>query len=236
MKNENYLTFIAIIVAGLIIGGAIIISGNDFSVDREIVEEDQEREVIEEEEEVVEEAERVDMDNIELDGWPSLGDSEAPVVMVEYSDFACPFCGRFFEETLPDIKENYIDTGEVHFVYKDLVVVGGDKAAEAAHCAGEQDSFWEYHDLLFENLEEDRGNWSDPDIHASYSRELGLDEEDLVTCFEEGRYVEKVQNSTEEAIGLEITGTPGFVINGEVVRGAQPYEVFEEIIERELNR
>ena len=228
MKNENYLTFIAIVIAGLIIGGAILISGEP-STYEEPVEENQEQEVGEEE------SEEVDMEDIDLDGYPSLGDPSAPVVMVEYSDFACPFCGRFFDQTLPAIKENYIDSGEVYFVYKDLVVVGGDKAAQAAHCSGEQDSFWEYHDLLFQNLEEDRGDWSNSEVHAGYADQLGLNSQDLVSCFEEGRHAQRVQNSTQEAVGLGITGTPGFVINGEVVRGAQPYEVFEEIIQRKLN-
>ena len=233
MKNENYLTFIAIVIAGLIIGGAIIISGSDPSADQELAEgEDQEQQ---EQEVGEEESEEVGMEDIDLDGYPSLGDPSAPVVMVEYSDFACPFCGRFFDQTLPTIKENYIDSGEVYFVYKDLVVVGGDKAAEAAHCAGEQDSFWEYHDLLFQNLEEDREDWSNSEVHAGYADQLGLNSQDLLSCFEEGRYAQRVQNSTQEAVGLGITGTPGFVINGEVVRGAQPYEVFEEVIQRKLN-
>ena len=227
MKNENYLTFIAIIIAGFIIGGAILMSGND-----SVVPEDMEDGEVEE---VIENDEEISMDQIELEGYPSLGDPEAPVVMVEYSDYACPFCGRFFEDTLSDIKENYIDTGQVRFVYKDLVVVGGDKAAEAAHCAGEQDSFWEYHDLLFQNLEEDREDWSNSEVHAGYADQLGLNSQDLVSCFEEGRHAQRVQNSTQEAVGLGITGTPGFVINGEVVRGAQPYEVFEEVIQRKLN-
>ena len=225
MKNENYLTFTAIIIAGLIIGGAILISGEP-STHEDPIEEGQEQ---------VESEEEISMDQIELEGYPSLGDPEAPVVVVEYSDYACPFCGRFFEETLPDIKENYIDTGQVRFVYKDLVVVGGDKAAEAAHCAGEQDAYWDYHDLLFQNLEQDRGSWDDPNVHAGYSEGIGLDSQELIECFEEGRYAEKVQRSTQEAVGFDITGTPGFVINGEVISGAQPYRVFEEVIERKLN-
>ncbi len=225
MKNEKHLTFIAIIIAGLIIGGAILISGEPLTYE----------DPIEEEQERAESEEEISMDQIELDEYPSLGDPDAPVVMVEYSDYACPFCARFFEETLPDIKENYIDTDRVRFVYKDLIVVGGGKAAEAAHCAGEQDAYWEYHDLLFENLEQDRGNWADADIHVGYAEELGLDSQELVECFEEERYAERVQRSTEEAVGLDITGTPGFVINGEVVSGAQPYQVFEEVIERKLN-
>jgi protein-disulfide isomerase len=229
MKNKNYLTFIAIIIAGLIIGGAILISGE--SPNNETPPQEEQEEMVEEEPET----EEVSMDDINLDDYPSLGDSDAPIVMVEYSDFACPYCSRFFDETLPKIKENYIDTGEVLFIYKDLTVVGGDKAAEAAHCAGEQDAYWEYNDLLFENSNADRRNWNNSEIHADYADQLGLDQEALITCFEDGQYAEKVQNSTQEAVNLGITGTPGFVINGEIVKGAQPYQVFEEVIERKLN-
>jgi protein-disulfide isomerase len=228
MKKKNNSTFIAIIISGLIISGAILISGNENLANQNINQQ------IDSEERVVTDS-RVNMDNIQLENWSSLGNPEAPVVMVEYSDFACPYCGRFFDETLPEIKENYIDSGEVFFIYKDLGVVGGDKAAEAAHCAGEQDSYWEYHDLLFERSNQDRGRWSDSSTHAGYAEELSLNKEMIVTCFEEARYSEKVQNSTDEAISLGITGTPGFVINGEIVKGAQPYQVFEQIIEEKLS-
>lgn len=81
-------------------------------------------------------------------GWPTLGDDNAPVTIVEYSDFACPFCARFATQTKPQIVEQYIESGQVRFVRKDFIAVGGNKAAEAAHCAGDQGAYWEYHDLL----------------------------------------------------------------------------------------
>ncbi len=86
--------------------------------------------------------------SFELEDWPSLGDPNAPVLMVEYSDFACPFCKRFAEQTKPSIISEFIDAGLVYFVRKDFIAVGGQKAAEAAHCAGEQGAYWEYHDIL----------------------------------------------------------------------------------------
>lgn len=171
---------------------------------------------------------------VELEGWPTMGNPEARVVIVEYSDFACPFCKRHHDETLPLIKEQFIDTGLVRFVYKDFVVVGGDRAAEAAHCAAEQGAFWQYHNLLFARQTEDRGRWSDPNVHRAYAQKLGLNADALVRCFEERRYQEKVLASTEEAQRNGGTGTPFFLINNTPVPGAQPFSVFQEVIETKL--
>ena len=179
------------------------------------------------------EPERIDV-QADLEGWPSIGDPNAPVTIIEYSDFACPFCTRFWEQTLPSIKQDYVDEGIVRFVYKDFVVVGGDRAAEAAHCAAEQDSFWEYHDLLFEHHEQDRARWSDPNVHRGYAETLGLDADALVECFEERRYQAKVQESTREAQAHGGRGTPYFLVNDIPVSGAQPYPVFVEAIETAL--
>lgn len=171
---------------------------------------------------------------ISTEGWPSMGDPGAPVTMVEYSDFACSFCGRFFSETMGQIKEEYIDTGKVRFVYKDFAVIGGDRAAEAAHCAHEQDAFWEYHDLLFERQAHDRNLWSSSDTHREYARQLGLDQDALVSCFEERKYQSKVAESIQEAQSNGGRGTPYFIINGRPVSGAQPYSAFSSIIELAL--
>lgn len=214
---KNYYIPISIVIAGLIIAGAIFLSQGA----RPPAEDITEQEGITEQPEIV----------IDLDNWPSLGDINAPVVMVEYSDFACPFCARFWQETLPSIKRDYIDTGKVRFVYKDLIVVGGDRAAEAAHCADEQGKFWEYHDLLLERQAQDRPRWSDSQVHRGYGQELGLDVEALVKCFDERRYQEKVIASTQEAQANGGTGTPYFLINNQSVSGAQPYSVFQENID-----
>lgn len=86
--------------------------------------------------------------SVDESGWPTLGIDSAPVTIVEYSDYACPFCKRFATQTKPQIVEEYIESGQVRFVRKDFIAVGGNKAAEAAHCAGDQGAYWEYHDLL----------------------------------------------------------------------------------------
>jgi len=172
----------------------------------------------------------------ELDGFASMGDVDAPVTVVEYSDFACPYCKRFHEQTKPQIIEEYVEQGIVRFVRKDFIAVGGEKAAEAAHCAGDQGAYWEYTDILMENQTADRSNWGDPAVHAGYAEELGLDAETLLACFEAETYVDKIAASTREAQQNGGNGTPFFVINNSPVSGAQPYSVFKQVIEAELEQ
>lgn len=214
-RQNPYVIPLAIVLAGVLIAGAIFfrqptepIQGNTETQSGEV--------------------------SVELEGWASLGDPDAPVVMVEYADFACPFCTRFSQETLPLIKRDYIDEGKVFYVYKDFISVGGDRAAEAAHCAGEQDKYWEYHDLLFERSSEDRQQWSDSQVHEGYAQELGLDSGALVGCFEDRRFQDKVSESHNEARQNAARGTPYFLVNNRPVSGAQPYSTFQRIINSAL--
>lgn len=236
MKNKNLLLPISIIVSGIVIGGAIIISYGGFnSIEKDELKVEINNKRPQPQAQDPSTPSIISQENIELEGWPFLGDVNAPITIVEYSDYACPFCGRFASETLPLLKRDYIDEGIVRFVYKDFAVVGGERASEAAHCANEQGKYWEYHDILFENLTSDRANWNSSEIHKSYANQLGLNADDLVNCFNERRYQQKVNRSTQEAISNGGTGTPYFLINGVPVSGAQPYLVFQEIIDELLN-
>lgn len=160
------------------------------------------------------------------------GSSKAPVTIIEFSDFQCPYCGRFFSETLPLIKEKYIDTGKVQFVYRDFplgIHQHAQKAAEAAECAGEQEKYWDYHDLLFENQ-----NALDTASLKAYAKQLGLNTEKFNDCLDQGKMTEEVQNDFQEGSRYGVTGTPAFFINDVKIVGAQPYAAFEQIIEQEL--
>lgn len=160
------------------------------------------------------------------------GDANAPVTIVEWSDFECPFCTRFYKETLWQIEENYIKTGKVKFVYRDFPLsfhANAQKAAEAAECADDQGNFWEMHDLLFENGVS-RGTSS----FKQYAADLGLDTASFNECLDSGKYASEVQKDFQDGQIAGITGTPGFIINGILVSGAQPFEVFQQIIESEL--
>ena len=167
---------------------------------------------------------------VNLEGVRSIGDENAPIVVVEYSDFTCPFCKRFYDDTYGLIKENFIDQGLVRFIYKDFPVVGGQRAAEAGWCAHEQDMFFEYKDRIFQSPTQA----SDSNLIA-WAGEVGLDQAQFEECFREGRYQANVAAERQEAINNGIRGTPGFIINGEVVSGAQPYNVFEQVFNQILN-
>ncbi len=169
--------------------------------------------------------------NIDIEGWPTMGSPEAPIIMVEYSDFNCPFSKKFKEEIFPLIKENYIDKGKLLFVYKDFPIVGGERAAEAVHCAGEQGKYWEYHNILYEYHDRDRENWHDFKIHKEYAEDLNLNIQPLVECFQDRRYQDKVEQSMLEASLNGFQGSPYFVINNQTIFGVKNYSRFEQVIE-----
>lgn len=167
---------------------------------------------------------------VNLEGVRSIGDENAPVVIVEYSDFTCPFCQRFYQDTYSLIKQNFIDQGLVRFIYKDFPVVGGQRAAEAGWCAHEQDRFFDYKTRIFQNPRET----SDANL-VQWAEDLGLDRAQFQDCLTSGRYQSNVAAERQEAINNGIRGTPGFILNGQVISGAQPYQVFEQAINQALN-
>ena len=175
--------------------------------------------------------------NLEVDivGEPFKGDESAPVVIVEFSDYECPFCARFYSQTLPLIEEQYINTGQVKLVYKDFPLSFhrmGEPAAIAANCVHEQlgnDKYWEMHDLIFENQQ--ILTQSNLDIWAE---ELGVNSDEYESCIANPEMIQEVQEDIREGSALGVSGTPSFVINGELVVGAQPFSVISEVIERKL--
>lgn len=178
-------------------------------------------------------------------GDPFLGDENAPVTIIEYSDFECPFCNRFFHTTEPLIKSQYIDTGRVKFVYKDFPVAAthpnAQKAAEAAQCAFDQGKFWEYHDILFANAYDgDRfsqlGGSRAAELFKKYASNIGLNTNAFGSCFDSGAKRSVVLADMQEGQRAGVRGTPSFLINGRLVVGAQPFSSFVQIIESELSQ
>ncbi len=160
------------------------------------------------------------------------GNPEAPVTIVEFSDFQCPFCYQAYS-TIKNVLAKY--AGKVKLAYRDMPLAGAEAdpngTAAASRCAGEQGKFWEYHDLLFEN-QDDIG----PRVYREYAEELSLDAAQFGTCIQSGKFRATIQQDFQDGLRLGITGTPYFFINGIPVNGAQPQPVFEEIIEAELDR
>jgi len=164
-----------------------------------------------------------------------LGPEDAPVVIVEFSDFQCGYCGRFYEETLPKIREAYPE--EVKFVYRDFPIFGDDsvRAGMAAECADEQGKFWDMHNRLFEIHNSQTQVTLSQETLVSFAEELDLDTEAFDECLTSERYLEEVMTDYQTAVAYGFRGTPGFVINGVVYSmGAQPFEVFKGIIDSEL--
>ena len=168
---------------------------------------------------------------ISLDDDPRLGPDDAPITIVEFSDFNCPFCRAWHQQTFPGLLETFPD--QILFVYKDFPVVGGgtigEGAALAANCAAEQEGYWPYHDALFSGeFGLDRAGFEQAAIGT------GLDGEALLSCLDSGRYADEVQEDLRYGAGLGVTGTPTFFINGIPMVGAQPLLRFIEVINGEL--
>lgn len=166
------------------------------------------------------------------DADPSTGAATAPVTIVEFSDFQCPFC-QSVAPTLKKIREAYGD--KVRLVWKDFPLTQihpqAFKAGEAAHCAGDQGKFWEYHDRLFGNQEA-----LQPSDLKEHAETLGLDPTAFNTCLDTSKYGERVRDGVAEGTRLGVASTPTLYVNGRMVSGAQPYEIFAALIEEELSR
>jgi protein-disulfide isomerase len=169
----------------------------------------------------------------------TLGNPDAPVTMVEFSDFQCPYCAQYALETLPQIEVQYIETGLVYYVFKDLPLpfhAHAQKAAEASHCAAAQDRFWEMHDLLFEN----QAQWAALDgagalaAFATYAAQLELDEAAFEACLSSGQFAEKVARDQSEAERAGVQMVPSFFINDRRSAGAYPFAEFQRLLEAEL--
>jgi protein-disulfide isomerase len=162
-----------------------------------------------------------------------LGRDDAPLTLLEFTDYQCPFCNRFSSSTLPELRSTYIDTGKLRLVSRDLplaIHANAKQAANAARCAQEQDHYWEMRGTMFANQTR-----LDHTSLIGLADDLGLDVGEFSTCLTSDRYRDKVQRGATEAAALGITGTPtfvlgrtsGHVLEGEVIVGAQPFATFD---------
>ncbi len=168
--------------------------------------------------------------DVPVDDDPVLGPPDAPITIIEFSDYECPYCRSWHAQVFKRLVQEY--GNQVRFVYRDFPLSSihpeAAPAAEAANCANEQGEFWAFHDRLFSNTELGQ------EIYLQYAAEIGLDMEKFTACVESGRYSEEVQADFQYASNLGVRSTPTFFINGLPVVGAQPYDVFQEVIEKEL--
>lgn len=177
---------------------------------------------------------------------PVLGSASAKVTMVEFGDFQCPFCKSYFQQTYPDIKSKYIDTGKVKLVFRHFpltqIHVNAQISAVAAECANQQGKFWQYHDLLYTNGQSD-GTALDKASLEKYADQLGLNSGTLGfgknkfnQCLEGNATLSIVNADQQEGLKDGVTGTPSFFINGKSIVGAQPASAFEQAIEAALKQ
>jgi protein-disulfide isomerase len=171
---------------------------------------------------------------LNLAGFAMLGSKEAPLTIVEFTDYQCPFCQRFHTTSFAELKRNYIDTGKVRFYSRDMPLdfhPDAMRAAEAARCAGEQGQFWQLRDVMGANP-----NKLDMDSLVADVTDLKMDVKAFRTCVESEKYKNAVQTDVMEAMKIGANGTPTFVIgkstpdgvDGELVVGAQPYPMFDQ--------
>ena len=172
----------------------------------------------------------------DIQGEPTLGDANAPVTIVEYSDYECPFCARFYSQTLGQLKREYIDTGKVKFVYKDFPLdfhQNAKPAAIAANCVFKElgdMKYFEYHDIIFENQQS-----LNAQNLKKWALEVGASQSAYDTCIKDPQMAAEVDEDMREGSSFGVSGTPSFLINGELIVGAVPYSQIKQAIDSKLS-
>jgi protein-disulfide isomerase len=166
----------------------------------------------------------------------SMGAADAPVMVVEYADFQCPYCKQFALGSEQQLIKDYVDTGKARFVFQNLAFIGNESiwAAEAAECAAAQGHFWEYHDLLFEKQgSENTGGFAQANL-KQYAADLGLSTSQFDQCLNSGKYLSLVNQQGAEAQRLGIRSTPSLLVNGKLITNGADYAVLKAAIEAAL--
>lgn len=173
------------------------------------------------------------VEGVDTGNSPVKGNSGAPVLLVEFSDFQCPFSKRFYQETFPQIEKEYILTGKVKFAYRDFPLPFhpmAEPAAAAARCAARQNKYWEMFNKLAGN-----DSLDDKTIKRN-AQEVGLKVKDFDACLKSPEIKEEIKKELSAAQKFGVSGTPAFFINGRLIVGAYPFEAFKQIIDEELNK
>jgi protein-disulfide isomerase len=190
------------------------------------------------------------VENVSVDDDPAWGPADAKVTVVEFSDFQCPYCGRFVSQTYAQLKQQY--EGKIRFVFRDFplstIHPWAEKGAEAAGCANEQGKFWEYHDLIFQNQTAITQKYSTAaqsgdtaaglaavvDTLKSTATDLGLDAAAFNQCLDSGTRAQEIQKDYQDGVSYGVQGTPAFYVNGLLISGAQPFANFQTAIDAAL--
>jgi protein-disulfide isomerase len=165
-----------------------------------------------------------------------LGNADAKVTVVEFADYQCPYCEKWYSDIMPQLKSQYINTNKIKFVYQDLAILGPDSsaAAEATHCAADQNRFWQYHDYLFSHQGQENGGWAGATNLKKFAKALGMNTAQFNQCLDSGKYKQEVLDETAAGKSYGVSGTPSTFVNGQIVVGAQPFSVFQQAIDAAL--
>lgn len=227
-SSNNFAIIIAILIGAWLIGMSILAAG--WLISKELAKNSYNDEGY-----AVEE--NLGPINIEVPaGIPVLGDNNAPVTIVEFADFQCPFCGEWQKTIFQELKSKYIETGKARFVFMDYAFLGDEstRAAQAARCANDQNRFWEYHDLLYTKQSgENEGAFIDDNL-KQFAKELKLNEDEFNSCFDSNKYASQLNSDIVEADEYGVISTPTIYINGNKLEGILPFSRYEELIETEL--
>ncbi len=171
-------------------------------------------------------------------GSPILGDSSAPITIIEFGDYQCHACHAWFLNTAPAIKQDYIDTGMANLIFVDLAFLGRDspRAAQASYCAEDQGMYWQYHNTLYSNQEEKIDSWASTERLRAFAFSIGMDMELFDECMNSDKHAKRVQYNVRQAEQSGANSTPTFFIIGpegqqEKIVGAQPYVIFKQVLD-----
>lgn len=229
-SSNNFAIIIAILIGAWLIGMSILAAG--WLISKELAKNSYNDEGY-----AVEE----NLGPINIDvpaGIPVLGDNNAPVTIVEFADFQCPFCGEWQKTIFQELKSKYIETGKARFVFMDYAFLGDEstRAAQAARCANDQNRFWEYHDLLYTKQSgENEGAFVDDNL-KQFAKELKLNEDEFNSCFDSNKYASQLNSDIVKADEYGVISTPTIYINGNKLEGILPFSRYEELIETELSK
>lgn len=177
--------------------------------------------------------------NIDVGRLPIKGNKDAKVTIVEFADFRCPFCERFFKDAESSLMKDYVDTGKVKYAFRHYAFLGQESvwAAEASECANEQGKFWDFHDWLYNNQapESDLEYYSKDNL-TKYASSIGIDTNQFASCLNSDKYAKQVQDDLSAGQQAGVNGTPTLFINGIPIVGAQPYTAFKTVIDQELGK
>ncbi|HKC15025.1 MAG TPA: DsbA family protein [Patescibacteria group bacterium] len=177
--------------------------------------------------------------NVSVGHLPVLGNKDAKVTVVEFADFRCPFCERWFTDVEGNLKKDYVDTGKVKFAFRHYAFLGpaSTVAANAAECANEQGKFWDFHNYLYKNQppESDTSMYTVDNL-TSVAQNMGMDAGKFRGCLSTNKYQKDIDADFADGQKAGVTGTPATFVNGKLVVGAQPYASFKTLIDQELSK